>query len=346
MKLPRRYRSFAGLAVAVTAIAIALGVGYPSDRPNNPSAFLSTYLSPIAAQAQTLAQSNQSSNQSANQPVNWATIEQNIITEHNRIRQNPQSYIPILEAYLARMNAQGNIPNGCGQNCTLTTNEGKPAVEEAIRFLRNQPAVGALTLSDNVARAAKAHAQDQQGGEVGHTSSDGSSLSQRLTRFGVQPLSAGENIDYGSTTAQGVIISLIVDDGVPSRGHRTNLFSPNWTIAGAGCGSHAVYRTVCVIDYAKGSQATAANNRLSVINNGTVDLLSIKIAERELLNGAVARGQSQNVTLSANQSCTANLTIQLGGNYSRLNWNNLDLCGATITIDSRNQLSLRYPTSS
>lgn len=334
MNLPRRYRAIASVAIVSMAIATASGTVYSS----NPMASLSADLSPIAAQAQTVAQSNR--------PSNWATIEQNIITEHNRIRQNPQSYIPILEAYLARMNAQGNIPNGCGQNCTLTTNEGKPAVEEAIRFLRNQPAVGALTPSENVARAAKAHAQDQQGGATGHSGSDGSTLSQRLTRFGVQQLGAGENIDYGSPTGQGVVISLIVDDGVPSRGHRTNLFSPNWTIAGAGCGPHAVYRTVCVVDYAKGPQATAANNRLSVINNGTVDLRSLKIAEREILSGTVARGQSQNIMLAANQSCTANLTIRLSGNYLPLNWNNLDLCGATITIDSRNQLSIRYPTGS
>ncbi|MGB3296684.1 MAG: CAP domain-containing protein [Phormidesmis sp.] len=192
--------------------------------------------------------------QSTSQP-NWATIEQNLITEHNRVRQNPQSYVPILEAHLASMNAQGNIPNGCGRNCTLLTNEGKPAVEEAIQFLRRQPAVGALTLSAGATQAAQAHAKDQSNGTTGHTGSDGSRPHERLARFGVQNLGSGENIAYGPATAQQVMLNLIVDDGVRDRGHRTNIFSPNWTMAGAGCGPHQGYGNVCVIEYAKGAGA-------------------------------------------------------------------------------------------
>ena len=98
---------------------------------------------PIAirpAQAQMMAQTN------------WATLEQNLIAEHNRVRQNPQSYIPLLEARLASMNQDGNIPNGCGRNCTLLTNEGRSAVEEAIQALRNQPPVCLAPPDDSAMR--------------------------------------------------------------------------------------------------------------------------------------------------------------------------------------------------
>jgi len=206
--------------------------------------------------AQPLAQlpaqsSDQPSAQSkATNGINWDATEQNMILEHNRIRQNPQSYIPILESYLASMNADGNIPNGCGANCTLLTQEGKPAVEEAIRYLRNQPPVGSLTLSPVIASVAKSHAQDQRNGGIGHRSSDGSSLVDRFNRAGVQNVAMGENISYGPTTAQDVVMALLVDDGVAERGHRTNLFAPQWQVAGVGCGTHATYRTVCVINYA------------------------------------------------------------------------------------------------
>jgi hypothetical protein len=47
-----------------------------------------------------------------------------------------------------------------------------------------------------------------------------------------------------------VVRQLILDDGVVNRGHRLTIFDPNLQIAGAGCGPHAVYRYMCVIDFA------------------------------------------------------------------------------------------------
>ncbi|MEL6554018.1 MAG: CAP domain-containing protein [Cyanobacteria bacterium J06621_11] len=197
-----------------------------------------TFVEFNAAQAQTTHQTS------------WASLEQEIISEHNRVRQNPQSYIPLLENYLESMTVDGHVIHGCGQGCLLTTREGRAAVEEAIAFLRNQPPVDPISLSAPVAQAAKSHAQDQQNGQVGHISSDGSSFLQRLPRFGVRSTNIGENISYGAASAQTVVMRLLIDDGVPSRGHRTNVFAPSWEKVGAGCGTHATYQTVCVINYA------------------------------------------------------------------------------------------------
>ncbi len=281
-----------------------------------------------------LASSSVAQAQSASQ--DWATIEREIVAEHSRVRQSPQSYIPILEAYLATMNSQGEIPDGCGQNCTLVTQEGRSAVEEAIAFLRTQPAVGPLEYSDAIASAAKSHAIDQRGGEVGHVGSDGSRSAQRLERFGVENSGSGENIDYGSTSAVDVLMSLIIDDGVADRGHRTNLFSPDWTAAGAGCGTHATYRTVCVVDYAKISR------ELVVTNNGTVDLLFLQVAGTDILGGPLAIGESRTITIPEGQNCEVDIVVQMGGRYASLTWNNVSLCGAAMTIDARNSLTLSY----
>ncbi|NJN31863.1 MAG: hypothetical protein HC824_16620, partial [Synechococcales cyanobacterium RM1_1_8] len=147
------------------------------------------------------------------------------------------------------MDAQGNIPGGCGPRCTLRTVEGKAAVQEAIAFLRQQQPLSALSLAPAAAQAAKAHAADQRGGAIGHVSSDGSQLRQRLQRAGLRPRSWGENITYGSPTAQDVVLSLLIDDNVPNRGHRKNIFAPNWNQVGSGCGPHRLYRAVCVINY-------------------------------------------------------------------------------------------------
>lgn len=316
-----------GLAIAATLLTVACSPS-PQQSNNALSPFNLVNLG-TTAQAQTTA------------PPNWATVEQNLIAEHNRVRQEPQSYIPILEAYLASMNAQGDIPNGCGRNCTLVTNEGKPAVEEAIQFLRSQPAVGALTLSTGAAQAAKAHAEDQSDGTIGHTGSDGSRPHERLVRFGVQNSGSGENIAYGPATAQQVMMSLIVDDGVSDRGHRTNIFSPDWTMAGAGCGPHKGYGSVCVIEYAKAARgASAADQQFKVVNNGSVDLLSLKVAGVDALKGRLAKGGDRNIPLS--NGCKVDLTIQLGGNYQPLLWNGLDLCAATLTVDSQNRFKVQY----
>ncbi len=284
----------------------------------------------------------------------WATLEQEIIAEQNQVRQDPQSYIPLLESWLARMDAQGNIPGGCGPRCTLRTNEGRRAVIEAIQFLRDQPSVGSLIDSEAIAQAAKRQAQDQRNGATGHIGADGSTVGQRLTQAGVNWQSVGENIDYGSRTAEAVIMSLIIDDGVANRGHRTNMFNPRWTAAGAGCGEHAVYQTVCVINYAQTSDraangdnlssipAPASDNQFLVINRGTVDLLSLKIAGIDALASTLAPGQTQTISLDANAACQANLTIQLGGNYLPLNWGNVPICGSVLTVNQDNQFNLQY----
>ena len=316
-----RYRRWPlGLAAAFSLLASVAHIPISSDRT----------LSAVGpAQAQTLAQSN------------WASVEQNLIAEHNRVRQNPQSYIPLLEARLASMDRSGNIPNGCGRNCTLLTNEGRSAVEEAIAYLRNQPPVGEVTLSTGIAQAAKSHAADQRNGTTGHSGSDGSRPIDRVNRFGVDNAGVGENIAYGPSTAQEIMINLIVDDGVASRGHRTNIFRESWAMAGAGCGAHATYKTVCVINYANAPRgASAADRQFRVINNGTVDLKSLQIFSTEILESPLSIGQSRTVALP--DACAVNLTIQLGGNYLPLYWNDLDLCAATLTIDRQNSFQVSY----
>ncbi|MFK8184672.1 MAG: CAP domain-containing protein [Phormidesmis sp.] len=282
-----------------------------------------------AAQAQMLAQTN------------WATIEQDLITEHNRVRQNPQSYIPLLEARLASMDSRGNIPNGCGRNCTLLTNEGQSAVREAIQYLQNQSPVGEIAFSSGIAQAARAHAIDQRNGATGHTGSDGSSSMDRVNRFEVPHAGVGENIAYGPSDAQDIMINLIVDDGVASRGHRTNIFRDSWAMAGAGCGSHATYGSVCVINYANAPRgAAAADRQFQIVNNGTVELQSLKVFNADKLNAPLPIGASRTIPLT--DGCTVNLTIQLGGNYLPLYWNDVDLCAATLTIDGQNGFKVQY----
>jgi uncharacterized protein YkwD len=163
-----------------------------------------------------------------------ARLEEEIVRETNLARRDPKVYAGFLE----RMK-----PSYVGK-------EGMSALDEAIRFLHSAPSAPPLSLSRGMSLGARQHVEDQgPRGTTGHEGRDGSNMEDRVNRYGTGRY-LGENISYGTDTARAMIIRLIIDDGVPSRGHRKNLFSPGFHFVGVACGDHAQYGIFCVIDYA------------------------------------------------------------------------------------------------
>ena len=124
-------------------------------------------------------------------------------------------------------------------------------IAEAVAFLERQTPLPPLSPDDNLAAAAREHVKTQgPAGEVGHDGPGGEPFDRRLRRHGVRDVAEGENIAYGPARAADVVRELIVDSGVPSRGHRLNIFRPAFANAGVTCGPHRDYGVMCVIDFA------------------------------------------------------------------------------------------------
>ena len=177
-------------------------------------------------------------------------FERAVVQELSDARVNPRAYARhLLEL---RNCFEGTLWKRPGRT-PLRTEEGQDAYDEAIDFLEAARPVGPLRFNEGLARAARLHARDLgPRGALEHVGSDGSRLSDRLNRLGTWHGLIAENISTLEEDPRQVVIQLLVDDGVPSRGHRLTIFNPDLHQAGVGSAPHRDYQVVTVIDYADG----------------------------------------------------------------------------------------------
>ena len=176
--------------------------------------------------------------------------EKGVILEMNKVRQDPKRYAEIyIEPYLD-MFEEGNVLNH-PEIGRIGTEEGVEAVKDCINYLKHSSSRKLLYPSLSLTKAAEEHAVDQgRTGAMGHIGSNGSTPAQRLKRNGANVSGFAENIYYGNPTdPRFIVIDLLIDDGVPGRGHRKNIMSGNLGYAGVSIRPHKSYGHVCVIDY-------------------------------------------------------------------------------------------------
>lgn len=174
--------------------------------------------------------------------------EQAVVDELTLARTKPQDYAKFIEAYRKRFKDDGSV-DADGQH--IRTKEGVKAVDEAIAFLKKAKPLSAVTGSRSLSLAAMDHVKDTgPTGITGHKGTDGSNFSDRIARYCTPRSTSGENISYGPDDARSIVMQLIIDDGVANRGHRANIFNPDFKTAGVAMGSHKVYRNMCVMDFA------------------------------------------------------------------------------------------------
>ena len=184
--------------------------------------------------------------------VDYNSIKIALYEELNTLRQNPKSYIPLIEQQM-RLIKKNNILKKKDSNLRIQTFEGRTAYEEAINFLEQQVPVSPLNKEVKLSFAAQDLVKDiGERGVVTHKDNKGQFTSERIEKYCEWDFCANEIIEVSSKNPQDILISLLVDDGIKSRNDRKALFQDTYNYVGIACGPHCEYEIVTVFIFAGG----------------------------------------------------------------------------------------------
>lgn len=170
----------------------------------------------------------------------------------NSLRADPKTLVPDLTEMAGQFDGDVHVrPSG---NIRIKTQEGPKAVQEAIAFLQQQAGgLKALKLSQGLTLACTEHVNDiGPKGLVQSESSAGTSVKDRLSKHGKIVAAFGENLSFGCVSAKEVVMQNLISDGNPSRGHRANIFNPDFNYVGIGTAAHSKYNSITCCDFAGG----------------------------------------------------------------------------------------------
>lgn len=190
----------------------------------------------------------------ADDPCDGA-FELEVLRELSRARTDPGAVAESIGRRLAHFKGNDYFPPDRGGRTAVVTKEGPAAVRDAIRYL--EASVGVPPLADYCVQGLRLAAEDHlldlgTRGAVGHQGADGTASSERIARYGAWSGKCGECLWFGreDASARQIVEDLIVDDGVPSRGHRLGIYDQAFRVAGVRLGHHATFGSCCVIEFA------------------------------------------------------------------------------------------------
>ena len=200
--------------------------------------------------------------------MSYETLIKELFELHNEIRTSPKSFIPFLTLQLK--NLKGLIyrrtdPDG---EIEIETSEGKAAVLEAIDYLKKAKPREPLVHNRRLRLAAQRHADDLgKNGLCESIGSDGRFPDERIKEQLSFSDRIGESLDFNSYTAQDILFSCLVDDGISDRSRRRNIFSSSYCAIGVGISEHSEYGNCVVFDYVGGVDLKELENDDDVENN-------------------------------------------------------------------------------
>jgi len=155
----------------------------------------------------------------------------------------------VLYMNLARINGKWFVKNIIEKHSDFTQNEQKSYVKSLISDLKKTKKLTPLSPLEGLTKAARYHAKDMgRTGKTSHRSSDGTDSFKRIRRFNNGNYQ-GENCQYGYNDPLLIVLDLLIDDGVPSLGHRRNILNPGFKYTGVAIEPHKKYEFNCVQDF-------------------------------------------------------------------------------------------------
>jgi uncharacterized protein YkwD len=175
------------------------------------------------------------------QVITFQTIGQTVDDEEwklleliNHLRGDPQNFLDLVaRPYIIRKEID-SIEN--------------KYVASLITVLKKRGVRPPLAHDKFLTRKARAFARDMgETGSVGHSSKKLGSFSTRLKRD--KGNYTGENCSYGYVYALDILMQLLIDEDVPSLGHRKNILNRKFTRIGIAIEGHKRYDWNCVMDF-------------------------------------------------------------------------------------------------
>lgn len=183
-------------------------------------------------------------------PDTVPSFDQQVYQAINVARTRPHSYVGILQQM--KPSFQGLLYKRNSTDAVLTK-EGADAVQEAIDFLVVQNPLPQLYWNEKMHRATKAHAEEcGETGNMSERSIDGSKLTQRMAKINMglgERMHYSESIRFGMTSAEQIVVNLLIDDGDESRKNRSNIFSSIFQTCAISSNFHKTQGNVVVIDF-------------------------------------------------------------------------------------------------
>jgi len=151
-----------------------------------------------------------------------------------------------------------NLDRFCEEFCVIEGNHvpsysGRGYYEELKSYLLSLQSLPMFIPDISLFNSSKDHAIDAgTNGFTGHVSSNGDDVVTRALRYNKKYKYTGECCDYGYQYAPNILMHLLVDKGVASRGHRLAILDNGelgYNIIGISIQPHIIYKWNTVIDF-------------------------------------------------------------------------------------------------
>ena len=168
-----------------------------------------------------------------------------IISEINKVRQNPSSYISLIKKQKDLI--KGEILYRENESPIQLT-EGEKSFQNAIDYLKKKKKTFKLEENNNLNLAALDLVNDiGPKGLFSHEDSNGNNLNDRIEKYCEWENCCNEIIQFSSKKPEEIIIDIIVDDGIENKLNRESLFNDNYKFIGCGINEHKDFGFVIAI---------------------------------------------------------------------------------------------------